>query len=81
MFKTFEIIIWSILIAALLVFWKPIVYGKKESKLHIVVNKYNDPIFTWNEEERYLTITPHMRRDAFICMRDQCKLVEEWISK
>lgn len=76
--------IWYLIIAFILIFF--VVNGvdkikEDKQKIKITVNKYNDPIFTWNEEERYLVITSHMRRDALICMRDQCKMVEEWIGK
>ena len=81
MSKYINLIIGFILILILLKEIKSPTIHYEEQKIQVISNEYNDPIFTWDESDRRLVVTSHMRRDAFICMRDQCKLVEEWIGK
>lgn len=38
-------------------------------------------IVRFSEGDRTLTVTEHAPRDLLVCLRDDCRLVEEWIGK
>jgi hypothetical protein len=39
------------------------------------------PVVVLSADQRELTVTAHARRDLLVCMRQQCRLVEEWVGK
>ena len=41
----------------------------------------DEPIAIYDPAERALTVTAHAPRETLICLRHQCKLVEEWIER
>jgi hypothetical protein len=46
----------------------------------VIEGKYA-PIAIYDPRERALTVTAAAPRETLVCLRDQCKLVEEWIGK
>ena len=48
-----------------------------EPRYQSIEGKYS-PIAVYDAKERQLTITDAMPREAFICIRKQCRLAEEW---
>lgn len=46
-----------------------------------IMNKDNTVIVIYDEKENQIEIKEHNRRDTLVCMRGQCKLVEEWVGK
>ncbi len=39
------------------------------------------PILELSGDQRTLAITAHARRDQLVCMRGECRLVEEWVGQ
>lgn len=38
-------------------------------------------VVTLSADQRTLTVTTHARRDLLVCLRGDCRLVEEWLGK
>lgn len=39
------------------------------------------PIAIYDPAERTLTVTEHAPRETLLCLRGECKLVEEWLKR
>ncbi len=39
------------------------------------------PVLLFSADQRRLTVTSHARRDLLVCLRGDCRLVEEWLGK
>lgn len=48
--------------------------------VQVVHGKYS-PIAIYDPTERELTVTAAAPRETLVCLRGQCKLVEEWIGR
>lgn len=38
-------------------------------------------VITVSADQRTLTVTKHARRDLLVCLRGDCRLVEEWLGR
>lgn len=49
--------------------------------LQFVANPYHEPIATWDERERTLTIGEHWPGDALLCIGDDCRRPQDFLHR
>lgn len=45
-----------------------------------IMTAQDRPIASYDRAERALTVSEHAPRETLVCLRNQCRLVEEWVA-
>lgn len=49
-------------------------------RVQVIEGKY-DALASYDVKERQLTVSEHAPRELLVCMRGECKLVEDWLGR